>query len=191
MPYAKPSDASVARKRGMIVPIIFAYDDNPVAGPSTPIKAYLVAYNLASAAGWSYVLYLLVQHLSSSPKAPETAAEQAIETAQTLVARLLALIRRALPFLLPPPSTREQVREALPTELHGLWARASTAFQGMGDVTALVQSGAVLEVVHVLLGFVKSPLITTAMQVASRLFLVWGVMERFPEVVPPSFLACT
>lgn len=147
----------------------------------------MVAYNLASAAGWSYVLYLLVQHLASPPKAPETAAEQAIETAQTLVARVLALIRQVFPFLLPPPSTREQVREALPTELHGLWARASTAFQEMGDVTALVQSGAVLEVIHVLLGFVKSPLITTAMQVASRLFLVWGVMERFPEVNHPFF----
>ncbi|CAG8534826.1 6390_t:CDS:2, partial [Cetraspora pellucida] len=30
--------------------------------------------------------------------------------------------------------------------------------------------------------FVKSPLLTTAFQIASRLFLVWGVVDIFPEV---------
>lgn len=45
-----------------------------------------------------------------------------------------------------------------------------------------MQSFAILEVAHVLLRWVRSPVQTTAMQVASRLFLVWGIAEQFPEV---------
>ena len=46
---------------------------------------------------------------------------------------------------------------------------------------APVQSLAVLEVIHVLLGLVRSPLPTTIIQVSSRLILVWGIIERFPH----------
>lgn len=41
------------------------------------------------------------------------------------------------------------------------------------------QSLAVLEVLHSLTGLVRAPVATTAMQVASRLLLVWGVMYPF------------
>lgn len=41
------------------------------------------------------------------------------------------------------------------------------------------QSIAVLEILHSLVGLVRAPLFTTAMQVASRLLLVWGIMEPF------------
>ncbi|KAJ5776089.1 uncharacterized protein N7511_001100 [Penicillium nucicola] len=41
------------------------------------------------------------------------------------------------------------------------------------------QSLALLEVVHSLIGLVRAPLLTTAMQVASRLLLVWGIMAQF------------
>ncbi|KAF9889767.1 hypothetical protein FE257_007073 [Aspergillus nanangensis] len=43
------------------------------------------------------------------------------------------------------------------------------------------QTLAVLEILHSLLGVVRAPLVTTAMQVASRLLLVWGVMYLFHE----------
>lgn len=36
--------------------------------------------------------------------------------------------------------------------------------------------------VHSLIGIVKAPITTTAMQVASRLFLVWGVNYFIPEI---------
>lgn len=52
--------------------------------------------------------------------------------------------------------------------------------EGMGDFVTWVQTLAVLEVVHVAFGLVKSSLVTTAMQVASRLVLVWGVVQPFP-----------
>jgi very-long-chain (3R)-3-hydroxyacyl-CoA dehydratase len=38
----------------------------------------------------------------------------------------------------------------------------------------IVQSAAALEVLHALVGVVRSPVLTTALQVASRLLLVWG-----------------
>lgn len=46
----------------------------------------------------------------------------------------------------------------------------------------MVQSAAVLEVVHVLLHLVKSALPTTVMQVSSRLYLVFGILGQFPAV---------
>jgi very-long-chain (3R)-3-hydroxyacyl-CoA dehydratase len=153
-----------------------------ITGPAAPVRAYLLAYNLLSAAGWSYVLYLTTTHLLGVVKPPpvsQTATEQVAEHAQTVVSQLLALLRKFLPFLVPPPSTREQVREALPVELHGLWARASSLYSHVGETTALVQTGAILEVFHVVLGLVRSPLSTTVMQIASRLFMVWGVANRF------------
>ncbi|KAG2226785.1 hypothetical protein INT45_005750 [Circinella minor] len=46
----------------------------------------------------------------------------------------------------------------------------------------LVQSSAFIEILNSAFGFVRAPVMTTAMQVASRLFLVWGVNYLFPEV---------
>lgn len=41
------------------------------------------------------------------------------------------------------------------------------------------QSLALLEVIHSVVGLVRAPFMTTAMQVASRLLLVWGIMAQF------------
>ncbi len=48
---------------------------------------------------------------------------------------------------------------------------------------AFTQSLAILEVLHSLVGIVRASPITTGMQVASRLLLVWGVVGAFPEIV--------
>lgn len=45
-----------------------------------------------------------------------------------------------------------------------------------------VQTAALFEVLHSLLGWVRAPVMTTVMQVASRLFLVWGVNYMVPEI---------
>ncbi|KAF0555486.1 PTPLA-domain-containing protein [Gigaspora margarita] len=60
----------------------------------------------------------------------------------------------------------------------------ATIYDRVGWPLLIVQTGAILELVHVIFGFVRSPLLTTAFQVASRLFLVWGVVDIFPEVQP-------
>jgi very-long-chain (3R)-3-hydroxyacyl-CoA dehydratase len=114
------------------------------------VKAYLVAYNLLSAVGWSLVLYRTLTHLFGD-----------------------ATVK---------PSTFIWVPSLLPASLAQLYTRACTTYDAVGTTTAYVQSGAVLEVLHVLLGLVRSPLPTTLVQVSSRLFSVWSIAARFPSV---------
>lgn len=45
----------------------------------------------------------------------------------------------------------------------------------------ITQSLAALEILHSLIGVVRAPVITTAMQVASRFVVVWGIMYAFRE----------
>jgi len=75
-----------------------------------------------------------------------------------------------------------QIKSYLPPSLIPYFLRACTAYGNVGERTAWVQTLAVLEIVHVLLGFVKSAIQTTVMQVFSRLALVWYIAENF-EVV--------
>jgi len=51
--------------------------------------------------------------------------------------------------------------------------------EALGDYTKWVQTLAVLEIVHIVLGLLRSSLPTTVLQVASRLLLVWGVCDRY------------
>ncbi|ORE09777.1 PTPLA-domain-containing protein [Rhizopus microsporus var. microsporus] len=59
-------------------------------------------------------------------------------------------------------------------------------YQGVFDLVwpslSYVQTAALFEVLHSVLGFVRAPIMTTLMQVASRLFLVWGVNYFVPEI---------
>lgn len=47
----------------------------------------------------------------------------------------------------------------------------------------ITQTVAILEVVHAAVGLVRSPVFTTAQQVASRIFVVWGILTATPEAV--------
>ncbi|KAJ2897605.1 hypothetical protein GGI21_001137 [Coemansia aciculifera] len=58
------------------------------------------------------------------------------------------------------------------TNLNGLFDR-------IGYALIYIQTGAILEVVHPLLGLVRTSAFNTAMQVYSRLLLVWGVLYSF------------
>lgn len=60
--------------------------------------------------------------------------------------------------------------------------------QGVAPLLIRVQSLAALEIVHAVIGVVRSNPLTVAMQVASRLFLVWGVIYPFPgAAASPAF----
>jgi len=74
------------------------------------------------------------------------------------------------------------IQATLPAALKPILQHSMTTFSRVGLLTKIVQTFAILEVVHVILGWVRSPLATTAMQVSSRLFLVWGIADQFPEV---------
>ncbi|KAJ6188797.1 hypothetical protein N7519_003705 [Penicillium mononematosum] len=51
--------------------------------------------------------------------------------------------------------------------------------QTFSPLLLATQSLALLEVVHSIVGLVRAPFMTTAMQVSSRLLLVWGIMAQF------------
>lgn len=57
----------------------------------------------------------------------------------------------------------------------------------------IVQTAAVLEIFHSIIGFVRSPWSTTFMQVFSRVWTLWAVMNISPEAQTSLFftLACT
>lgn len=68
-------------------------------------------------------------------------------------------------------------------------ARLVAAVAGARDVYAAVatplqifQTGALLEIVHAASGLVRAPAATTALQVGSRLMLVWGVADAVGAV---------
>jgi len=130
------------------------------------VRAYLVAYNVLSAAGWTLVLYRTLAHLSGR-------AAPLPSSSSSLLQSLKKPSGIPLPVWVP---------SIVPAHLVPLYQRACTTFDAVGSTTAIVQSGAVLEVLHVLLGLVRSPLPTTAVQVASRLFSVWCIADRFPSV---------
>ncbi|KAJ3295835.1 hypothetical protein HK104_002262 [Borealophlyctis nickersoniae] len=58
------------------------------------------------------------------------------------------------------------------------------SYGASSKVLQIVQTAALMEVLHALIGFVKAPVVTTIMQVASRIFMTWGVTYSFnvPEV---------
>ncbi|QCD90705.1 3-hydroxy acyl-CoA dehydratase [Vigna unguiculata] len=45
------------------------------------------------------------------------------------------------------------------------------------------QTAAVLEILHGLVGLVRSPVTATLPQIGSRLFVVWGILWSFPEII--------
>ncbi|CAK7339630.1 unnamed protein product [Dovyalis caffra] len=46
----------------------------------------------------------------------------------------------------------------------------------------LAQTAAVLEILHGLVGLVRSPITATLPQIGSRLYLTWGILYSFPEI---------
>jgi len=136
-------------------------------------QLYLVTFNVISALGWGYVLILTLVHLFNLDGRVDLAPSP--NTASSLLSHFFSTLSFSK-VLKPVTESR------LPSYLQPLYQRATTLFYRVGAQTALVQTFAVLEVLHVLFGWVRSPLQTTVMQVSSRLFLVWGITEQFLEV---------
>ncbi|OSX66099.1 hypothetical protein POSPLADRAFT_1132827 [Postia placenta MAD-698-R-SB12] len=144
-------------------------------GPPTLIKYYLVVYNVLSAVGWSYVLALTVAHLAGLDVAA-TAVHQS-----RVASYIPASVSQYLPIVSRLAGSTHHYEKQLPAALVPLFRRACSTYAVVGLQTSFVQSFALLEVLHSLLGWVRSPLGTTMAQVASRLYLVWGVTALFPE----------
>jgi len=135
----------------------------------TLVKTYLVAYNFVSAIGWAYILILTLIHVFNLDGRASIVPAPAGRTAASILTDLFF-------------TSSSKVESRLPLFLKPIYQRSMTTYSRVGPQTAFVQTFAILEVVHVLLGWVKSPLATTGMQVSSRLFLIWAVTEQFPNV---------
>lgn len=70
----------------------------------------------------------------------------------------------------------------IPPQLLGIYTKMTTTYDVVGGTVAIVQTAAALEIVHALSGLVKSPLPTAIIQVYSRLFLIWGVTQKYEQV---------
>lgn len=130
------------------------------------VNYYLIAYNLVAFFGWFLIFTTLLKHLGMGPQTPSYPI--------SFAGKVLARFR---PLRILFSSTYSRWPEPLAT----LLVRASSMFASIGGLVALVQSIAILEVVHAAIGWVRSPVPTTAIQVASRLFMVWAVTEKFSE----------
>ncbi|KAH9165474.1 PTPLA-domain-containing protein [Lactarius sanguifluus] len=138
-------------------------DQRKKKGSAAPlIQAYLVAYNLLSAAGWSIVLYQTLAHLFGAPQQPPQH--------DSLFATIKA--SAAPPFVWVP--------SLLPASLAPLYTRACTTYDAVGTTTARVQTAAALEVLHVLLGLVRSPLPTDRRASREPALLRLGHRRAFP-----------
>jgi len=60
-------------------------------------------------------------------------------------------------------------------------ANAEDLWKEIGMVLTIVQSMMLLEVLHSLIGLVSSPVVTVAIQVSSRILLVWGHLYWVPQ----------
>lgn len=58
-----------------------------------------------------------------------------------------------------------------------------TLYDALFEFLRATQTLALLEVAHAAIGIVRASPITTAMQVASRLMLVWGILTPYPEII--------
>ena len=61
-------------------------------------------------------------------------------------------------------------------KLHGL-------FEALFPLLKWTQTLALLEILHSFIGLVRASPVTTAMQVASRIAVVWGVLTFYPQIV--------
>ncbi|KAK7057248.1 FCP1-like proteiny domain-containing protein [Favolaschia claudopus] len=176
----------------------------PKLGNPAFVKYYLLAYNVLSTLGWAYILVMTLIHLfdldgrSSKPIA--------VVSPPSTFSRLFS----SIPFFkTQTPSAAITLESRLPTFIRPVYRRSMSTYARIGGTVAFVQTCALLEVAHTLLGWVRSPLQTTAMQVASRLWAIWGIVQQFDvartnplytscvlawsitEVVRYSFYACS
>ncbi|KAF7374467.1 FCP1-like proteiny domain-containing protein [Mycena sanguinolenta] len=140
-----------------------------LGNPALVVKYYLLAYNVLSTLGWAYIVVITVVHLfnldghSSKPAAIVTAPST---FTRLIKSRLLALIQP-------------------------VYRRSMSTYARVGATVTLVQTLALLDVVYCLLGWIQSPLQTTAIRVASRLWIVWGIVQQFDVArTSPLYASC-
>jgi len=153
-----------------------------------PIKNYyLILYNALSCLGWAYVLVVTYFHLTNLPlpeiigSTSKSASAFSFHALFEYIRELVEeLVREAKGLLIP--SNNLLIAAMIPYQLLGVYNRMITTYDTVGGAVSIVQTAAVLEIVHSISGLVKSPIPTAVIQVYSRLFLVWGVTQKYEQV---------
>lgn len=146
----------------------------------TPMKAYLLAYNVISTALWLQILLLTISYILTPHDSPTIGTTNS----KSLIAPFLRYFNLGTGIDTSSNSvlTRTHTPKIVIQAMDHL--RGSYHFMGLGTWVKVTQTLAVLDVVHAALGLVKSNVGTAASQVFSRLWAVWGVVEMVPEVCP-------
>ena len=177
--------------------------------PTTDIKRtlapatsyYLILYNVLSCLGWGYILVVTCLHLTDVPL-PEILSSTSESTSAFSFQALVEYIRELVGELvkeakgLLTPSSSPLIATIIPLQLLDIYNRMITTYDVVGGSVAIVQTAATLEIIHSFFGLVKSPLPTAVIQVYSRLFLVWGVTQKYEQVgwqflIPITYLTCS
>lgn len=99
-------------------------------------------------------------------------------------ASAFSILSKLLPASVLPNSSSSLAGSSLPAPLSAAvnHLKGSYNYKSIGPITTVVQSFAVLEIIHAALGWVRSDVVTVAMQVSSRLWSIWGIVETFPHI---------
>lgn len=148
---------------------------------------YLILYNTLSCLGWGYVLVMTYLHLTGVPLPEILGSTSEVPSALSFRA-LLEYVRELVKELvreaesLLTPSSNAIIATMIPVQLLDIYNRMITTYDVVGCAVTIVQTAAALEIFHSVSGLVKSPLPTAVIQVYSRLFLVWGVTQKYEQV---------
>ncbi|KAF7376092.1 FCP1-like proteiny domain-containing protein [Mycena sanguinolenta] len=150
------------------------------------VKYYLLAYNVLSTLGWGYILVITIVHLFNLDG--NTSKPAVVVTPPSTFTRVMS----SIPFFKSQtPGAAITIESRLPAFIQPVYRRSMSTYARVGGTVAIVQTCALLEVVHSLFGWVRSPLQTTAMQVASRLWIVWGIVQQFDVArTSPLYTSC-
>lgn len=152
-----------------------------MAGPKTPIKGagssksssnpaslknvYLISYNIASCLAWAYCLFCLTTHLVNTVSVNTSTSQSLLEKVLQASASSYAEWVLGCCFFLEFGQGRRRLREELS------WDR-------FGQVVRVVQSAALLELIHVLLRLVWA--LSRALLLISKLTIEtrWGIQSK-------------
>lgn len=145
------------------------------APPKSKLTLYLVVYNLLSFVGWLRVFIGVVLYMVHGSAARSMVYDSVREFVHKYTPQAIA--SPSLSFAQHHPYFATVLQRM--TEVHDY----------IGPLVVLVQSLAVLEVVHSAFGWVKTNPLVTAVQVASRLIIVWGVSEQYRAAATSPYYA--
>ncbi|KAJ9101224.1 hypothetical protein QFC21_003443 [Naganishia friedmannii] len=167
------------------------------------IKPYLIAYNALSLLGWSTILFLVIQFIIHGPHVlppvsgksatgPLSATAMARQVVSGLGERFWGLGKSvahlpsaaSVAHTATTQTTTNPFGSLIPSKLAlaiPAYLSGSYAYHSLGPLVVWTQTAALLEVVHALTGMVRSNAVTVGMQVASRVWMVWGVVNARPE----------